>query len=144
MVDALLATVIGMEEISRWPSELSEWLISALRQRPLSIGPAPIALTVSRLPMVSTSTDCLSRPSPRLRDDMRSSAGVVTMPDRMTSGIIASGRTTSTPPSMAITAKVTKMKGTSISAVSVTEAKKSRNVSSSRISPVSAPVDPRR
>lgn len=141
---ALLATVIAIDAVSRWLSELCAWLLSADRHRAPSIPPAPIAFTVSRLPTVSTSTDCLRNPSPRLAADKRSSAGLVIKPATTTTGIIASGGSTNIPPSIAMTASVMMTKGTSMIAVSVADAKKSRSVSSSRIRPVSVPVDPGR
>ena len=56
-----------------------------------SSGAAPAVLTVSSPPIASTSTDCLSRPSPIARADSRSSAGWVSQPTRMTSGTISAG-----------------------------------------------------
>ena len=99
-------------------------------------------MTVSRPPIASTSTDCFCSPSPIARADSRSSAGWVSQPIRMTSGTISPGTITTGPPITATMIKVRKMNGTSTTAVSVAEAKKSRSASSSRIIPASAPVEP--
>ena len=142
MVEALLATVIGTDAASRCPSELSEWLTSAACHRRLSIGPAPIAFTVSRLPIVSTSTDCFDRPSRRVRAVSRSSAGLVAQAVSSTTGMMIRRTMTTLPPIAQITATVRIRNGKSTIADKVAEAKKSRSASSSRISPASAPVEP--
>ena len=67
----------------------------------MSNGAAPAVFTVSSPPIASTSTDCLSRPSPIARADSRSSAGWVSQPTRMTSGTISAGTSTTQPPIIA-------------------------------------------
>ena len=94
-----------MLAISRWRSELSLCCSTALSQRRASSGPAPAALTVSSPPIVSTSTDCLSMPSPIALAESRSIAGWVSQPTRMTSGTISAGTSTTLPPMIQMTSE---------------------------------------
>ena len=142
MVPAEVAKVTPIAATRRWRSELSECCSTAFGQRLVSNGAAPAVFTVSRPPIASTSTDCLSRPSPIARAESRSSAGWVSQPTRITSGTIKAGTSTTEPPIIQTISRVSRMNGTSTTAVSVAEAKKSRSASSSRIMPASAPVEP--
>jgi hypothetical protein len=119
------------------------WSSIDASQRSVTIGAAPDVFTVSRPPIVSTSTACFNRPCPMAAEESRSSAGWATAAATTTSGIMTSGTNTSGPPIIAMTTRVMTMKGTSTIAVRVAEAKKSRSVSSSRITAARAPVDPR-
>ena len=126
----------------RWRSDAWLCWTSARRHRHDSSLPAPVAFTVSSPPTVSTSTDCFCSPSPIERADRRSSAGCVSHPARITTGMVAAGTNTTLPPMIATTARVRKMKGRSTIAVIVAEVKKSLSASNSRMIPVSEPVDP--
>lgn len=114
-----------------------------LSQRWDSMAPALADFTVSRLPMVSTSTACLPSASPRVWADSLCRRGWVTSALPITSGMRTRGTQTSDPPIRAITETVTRMNGTSTSAVIVADAKKSRSASISRTSAASPPVDRR-
>ncbi len=138
----MTATLTAIADTSRWPSETCEWRSIAACQRADSKGAALLALTISSPPIASTSTACLICPSCIALADSRSSAGWASAATMITNGTIASGTNTNGPPISAITANVIAMNGRSTTAVSVTEAKKSRSVSSSRIIAASDPVEP--
>jgi hypothetical protein len=142
MVPAEVAVVIPMLATSLWRSDEALCCSTARAQRFASSRPAPVALTVSSPPTVSTSTDCFWSPSPIDLAASRSIAGWVSRPTPITIGIAAAGTNTTLPPMIATRARVRKMKGRSTIAVIVAEAKKSRSASNSRIRPVSEPVDP--